>query len=130
MADEIKWIDADDRALVCECEEVSVAEMGYAIEKLHAGNLINLRRRTRLGMGTCQGQLCACRAAGLLDRATNCTEKAMADLCRFLNERWKGMYPVAWGDTVAEIQFTDWIYNGVAGLDRWYDEHDVDGLLH
>lgn len=130
MADEIKWTDAEDRALVCECEEVSVAEMGYAIEKLHAGNLINLRRRTRLGMGTCQGQLCACRAAGLLDRATNCTEKAMADLCRFINERWKGMYPVAWGDTVAEIQFTDWIYNGVAGLDRWYDEHDVDGLLH
>ena len=109
---------------------MSVGEVEFAIDKLHVHNLINLRRRTRLGMGTCQGQLCACRAAGLLDKADRCTERALDDLCSFVNERWKGMYPVAWGDTVSEIQFTQWIYSGVAGLDEFLDGRDTEHLLH
>lgn len=34
------------------------------------------------------------------------------------------MYPVAWGDTTSETQFTSWLYNGVAGLDEWLKEHE------
>lgn len=116
MTEDIKVKDANDKALVCECEEVSVAEVEYAINELHVNNLVNLRRRTRVGMGTCQGELCACRAAGKLAEATKCATRAQGDLVSFLNERWKGMYPVAWGDTVSEIQFTSWIYEGVYGL--------------
>ena len=119
LAEDIKFDTNDDEAMVCECEEVSVGEVNFAINKLHVHNLINLRRRTRMGMGTCQGQLCACRSAGLLDKAHNCAEKSLGDLCGFINERWKGMYPVGWGDTVSEIQFTSWLYAGVAGLDEW-----------
>lgn len=116
MATEIKETTAVDKSLVCECEEVSVAEVEYAINELHVDNLVNLRRRTRVGMGTCQGELCACRAAGKLAEASKCAAKAQEDLTGFLNERWKGMYPVAWGDSVSEIQFTSWIYEGVYGL--------------
>lgn len=123
LAEEIQFLDNVDEAMVCECEQVSVGEIEFAIDKLHVHNLINLRRRTRLGMGTCQGQLCACRAAGLLDKADHCAERAIADLCSFVNERWKGMYPVAWGETTSEIQFTSWLYSGVAGLDDWLKEH-------
>lgn len=130
LSDEIQWKSSTDDAAVCECEQVSVGEVEFAIDKLHVHNLINLRRRTRLGMGTCQGQLCACRAAGLLDKSNNCADKAIADLSSFINERWKGMYPVAWGDTVSEIQFTSWLYNGVAALDDWRNSHDVENLLH
>lgn len=130
LAEEIKFETNVDEALVCECEQVSVGEVHFAINKLHVHNLINLRRRTRLGMGTCQGQLCACRAAGLLDKADKCTERSIADLCSFINERWKGMYPVAWGDTISEIQFTSWLYNGVAGLDEWLKEHDTEHQLN
>lgn len=119
LAEDIKFDTHVDEAMVCECEEVSVGEVNFAINKLHVHNLINLRRRTRMGMGTCQGQLCACRSAGLLDKAHNCAEKSIGDLCGFINERWKGMYPVGWGDTVSEIQFTSWLYAGVAGLDEW-----------
>mgnify|MGYP000803893777 FL=1 len=57
-------------------------------------------------------------------------DKALADLVNFINERWKGQYPVAWGDTVSEIQFTTWLYGGVAGLDRWAESHDIAELLH
>ncbi len=111
--------DKNDESLVCECEGVSVAEVNYAIEELGASNILNLRRRTRVGMGTCQGELCACRAAGLLSKANGCARSSIEDLAIFMNERWKGMFPVAWGDTLAEAQFTSWIYEGVCGLDAF-----------
>lgn len=111
-----------DRSLVCECEAVSIGEVNYAIKELRVRNLMNLRRRTRVGMGTCQGELCACRAAGLLGKANGCTQKAREDLAMFLNERWRGMYPVAWGDTLCEAQFTSWVYEGVGGLDTFVKE--------
>ena len=116
--------DKNDESLVCECEGVSVAEVNYAIEELGASNILNLRRRTRVGMGTCQGELCACRAAGLLAKANGCAQKSIEDLATFMNERWKGMYPVAWGDTLAEAQFTSWIYEGVCGLDAFEKKED------
>ena len=115
----INIADKRDESLVCECEGVSVAEVNYAIETLNAKNIINLRRRTRLGMGTCQGELCACRAAGLLAKSNGCARKSIEDLASFMNERWKGMFPVGWGDTLAEAQFTSWVYEGVCGLDTF-----------
>lgn len=114
--------DRTDESLVCECEGVSVAEVNYAIETLDAKSISNLRRRTRLGMGTCQGELCACRAAGLVARSNGCARRSIEDLASFMNERWKGMFPVAWGDTLAEAQFTSWIYEGVCGLDAFVKE--------
>ncbi len=117
--------NANDDALVCECEQVSVGEVNYAIENLHVHNLINLRRRTRMGMGTCQGEMCACRAAGLLGKANGCADRTLNDLASFLGERWKGMYPVAWGETLVENQFTSWLYNGVCGINQMVEKKDV-----
>lgn len=115
--------DAASEALVCECEQVSVGEINYAIEELHVHNLLNLRRRTRLGMGTCQGQLCACRGAGLLAKAGACADKALNDLAWFINERWKGMSPVGWGETIEEVQLMSWLYEGVGGLSSPQSDH-------
>ncbi len=106
--------DTDDTA-VCECEQVSLGETKYAIEHLDVNNLINLRRRTRLGMGTCQGSICACRASAELARHFG-SGLALGDLASFVNERWKGMMPVAWGQTLVEANFSEWIYQGVCGL--------------
>jgi len=108
--------DSNDDTLVCECEGVSIGEVKYAINELHVNNLIDLRRRTRVGMGTCQGELCACRAAGLLCESMQEPGKAKDDLANFLQERWKGMSSIAWGDTINEVQFTSWIYEGIYGL--------------
>lgn len=124
LSSKIDNTDKCDASLVCECEEVSVGEVNYAIKELDTYNLINLRRRTRVGMGTCQGELCACRAAGLLAKANGCARKSAEDLASFMNERWKGMYPVAWGETLCEAQFTSWIYEGVCGLDT-FSKSDV-----
>lgn len=104
-------------SLVCECEEVSIGEVEYALENLAVNNLVDLRRRTRIGMGTCQGELCACRAAGLMGhRDPVCARKAKSDLVSFLNERWKGMAPIAWGDTLRESEYMTWVYESVCGL--------------
>lgn len=105
-----------DETVVCECEQVTVGEINYAIDELHVHNLINLRRRTRMGMGTCQGELCACRSAGLLEIRDKCTERNLRDLVSFMDERWHGQYPVCWGETLVEAQFTDWLYQGNCGL--------------
>ena len=118
-ASQIDLNDEYEASLVCECEEVSVGEVKYAIDELDVHNLVDLRRRTRVGMGTCQGELCACRAAGLLADEHKCTERAKNDLKSFVNERWKGMYPICWGDTLRESEYSQWIYTGVCGLDEY-----------
>ena len=107
-----------DNALMCECEGVTVGEIKYAVHQLHVQNLANLRRRTRVGMGTCQGKLCSCRAASLLGEFNHDVKRAQKDLATFLDERWKGMRPVAWGDTLREAQLTAAIYEGLCGLDQ------------
>ena len=117
LATRIDGTDSIKNSLVCECEEVSIGEVEYALENLSVNNLVDLRRRTRVGMGTCQGELCACRAAGLMGRKDPvCARKAKADLVFFLNERWKGMAPIAWGDTLRESEYTTWVYESVCGL--------------
>ena len=118
MAKSISHDTEYDLSLVCECEDVSLGEVEYAIENLDVHNLVDLRRRTRVGMGTCQGELCACRAAGLLAKAHGCASKAVVDLRNFMNERWKGMYPVSWGETLRENEYTLWVYAGVCGMNR------------
>lgn len=93
--------------------------MRYATESLTVNNLLDLRRRTRVGMGTCQGELCACRAAELLTQLKVTTaEKSETELMHFLNERWKGVRPVAWGNALRESEFTGWVYQGLCGLEN------------
>ena len=118
LTSSIDMSDDFNSALVCECEGVSVGEVKYSVEQLHVHNLVNLRRRTRVGMGTCQGKLCATRAACLLGRFSNDVDRAQRDLAAFLDERWKGVKPVAWGSALREAQLTSTIYQGLCGLDQ------------
>ena len=107
------------RSVVCECEAVTAGEVQYAVENLAVNNLLDLRRRTRVGMGTCQGELCACRAAGLLQRYRVATSaQSLTQLSAFLNERWKGVQPIAWGDALRESELTRWVYQGLCGLKK------------
>ncbi len=115
-ASRIRSGDRHDEALICECEEVSVGEINAAIDRLDVSTLTDLRRRTRVGMGPCQGEFCACRAAGLLAKAHGCIEKERNDIAQFMQERWKGNFPIGWGDTLREAEYTQWVYKHVLGL--------------
>lgn len=49
-------------------------------------------------MGTCQAELCACRAAGLMNRFEVATPRqSTTQLSAFMEERWRGIEPIAWG---------------------------------
>lgn len=91
--------------LVCECEQVTRTEIVYCIREFGVRNLQDLRRHTRLGMGTCQGNHCIRRAAEILAEELGCPAKAEEFMADYLQERWKGMTPVLWGDTLREAEF-------------------------
>ncbi len=55
----------DDAVLVCRCEEVSRGDIKKAIAQ-GARSLDAIKRRTRCGMGLCQGNTCGRIAAGIL----------------------------------------------------------------
>ncbi|MBN2079588.1 MAG: anaerobic glycerol-3-phosphate dehydrogenase subunit A [Spirochaetes bacterium] len=114
--------DRKNYRLICECEMVTEGEVEYALKKLNVRDLVDLRRRTRVGMGPCQGELCAYRSAGLFQEYGSATPVESATLLRdFLEERWKGVKPVLWGDTLRESEFTYWIYEGLFGLGNLKD---------
>lgn len=107
------------RSLVCECEAVTAGEVEYAVDNLAVKSLLDLRRRTRVGMGPCQGELCACRAAALLSRFEVISPtQSLNQLADFLDERWKGVQPIAWGDAMRESDFTRWIWMELCGLQK------------
>lgn len=119
MASKISSETLKDTTLVCECEGVSVGEVKYALKELGAKNIEDLRRRTRIGMGTCQGELCSCRVAGLMrELKVKDTKQAEDDLISFMSERWRGIYPIAWGDSLRESEYTSWVYQHICGLEK------------
>jgi len=61
--------DLDDDTLICRCEEVSLGEIREAIDR-GATTLPELRRRTRAGMGLCQGRTCGTLVAQIIARRT------------------------------------------------------------
>ena len=107
---DISFSGKDDSTLVCECEHVTLGELRYAVSNLGVTNLSDLRRRTRIGMGTCQGTYCIYKAAAALAEVLGVPEKAEEFAQEYLNERWKGMCPVAWGDTLREMEFMQKVY--------------------
>ncbi|WP_299733288.1 anaerobic glycerol-3-phosphate dehydrogenase subunit A [uncultured Endozoicomonas sp.] len=114
---------ADDKkknVVICECEMVTRGEIEYAVNNLNAMDLVDLRRRTRIGMGPCQGKMCACRAAGIVSEMTNDDngDNALKSVSEFMQERWKGVRPILWGDAMREADLSYWLYNNLLGCDQ------------
>lgn len=114
MLDSSELANIKNKTVVCECENVLLDEMKQTIRKFDVQNLADLRRRTRMGMGTCQGVMCASRAASIMDEVKNDSSyNPNTDLYRYIDTRWKGMQKVAWADTLRESEYMTWIYKGV-----------------
>ena len=78
-----------------------------------------MRRQLRLGMGPCQGGFCIYRAAGVLHEArAHSAAAANADLRNFLQERWKGVSPLLWGDQLRQARLDDWIFQGLLDVEH------------
>jgi glycerol-3-phosphate dehydrogenase len=109
----------NDDQLICECELIPRRRLEEAIRRRETVDLDDIRRTLRLGMGPCQGGFCIYRATGILhsverlDRAT-----ANASLLTFLQERWKGVHPILYGDQLRQARLDDWIFQGLLDVER------------
>lgn len=114
-----KKLKQDDilNTVVCECEQVTLVEIESVITDRF--NLNDIRRRTRIGMGTCQGTYCLYRTAVLAAErgiaSTNEVEHALKDA---LKERQKGMRVTAFGETAKQLEMMNAIYYVSLGYER------------
>lgn len=105
------------RTYLCLCEPVTEAEARHAVRREWARTLDDLRRRTRLGTGPCQGFGCTARAvAALVEEGGPNAPPARAQMQAFLQERWKGRQPVLRGRQLAQEELTRALYLGGEGL--------------
>jgi glycerol-3-phosphate dehydrogenase len=103
-----------DAQLICECEMIPRAKLEDGIRRRATTNLDDVRRLLRLGMGPCQGGFCMYRAAGILHGLDGLdAEQTNDSLLHFLQERWKGVWPVLYGDQLRQARLDDWIFQGV-----------------
>jgi glycerol-3-phosphate dehydrogenase len=110
-------------SLICECELVTRADIQRAAgehgDAAAPWVLDDLRRDLRLGMGPCQGGFCGYRAAGILHETGQADALAATDaLADFSQRRWKGQYPLLWGQSLRQALLDEHIYRIVLGLDR------------
>jgi len=113
-------------SLICECELASKEDIANAVLEGGTITLDDIRRDIRLGMGPCQAGFCTLRAAGMLHQLRNELRQPTAEsgqrlpvantnvaLRDFLQERWKGVQPVLWGQQLRQERLNELIYLNV-----------------
>ncbi|MFO8056030.1 MAG: FAD-dependent oxidoreductase [bacterium] len=89
------------KTTVCQCEPVLACELVYSIRKEWAVSLTDLRNRTRLGTGPCQGARCASRAMGILAKELGLSGREIQEqILSFLERRWRGKRPILDGTMI------------------------------
>lgn len=106
--------------VLCECEQISAADLGREIsEGPENPSLDDLRRRLRIGMGPCQGGICAARFAGTMCKSGAVdASKAVALLQRFYRNRWIGLSPIQFGEQVRQTALDYWISQGTLNIEH------------
>lgn len=102
--------------IICECEQVTRGELLAVARSLPEPSLSDIRRRTRLGMGTCQGAYCGYRAALALAEAGLAEPAAAPGLMLDLQaERWRGVSAALPGPELRGAELTYALYAGLFG---------------
>jgi glycerol-3-phosphate dehydrogenase len=101
---------------VCLCESVTEAEVRHAIRRLFARSLDDVRRRTRVGMGPCQGATCGPRTAAILAEELHLPpERADRMLREFIEERRRGTRAPVARKGAAQMEFNRSAARGFVG---------------
>jgi glycerol-3-phosphate dehydrogenase len=112
--------------IFCECELTSRGRFVELVKRYPDCSLDDLRRRTRLGMGPCQGGFCASRVAGLACQVGEWSaDRATAALRLFLKNRWIGQWPGLHGEMLRQIALDDWAIYGALDLDHLPPSQEV-----
>ncbi|AWA44259.1 anaerobic glycerol-3-phosphate dehydrogenase subunit GlpA [Trueperella pyogenes] len=127
VTDRLKEAEADrfDDPIICECELLPRSTIEKELAKQPTANLDDIRRRTRLGMGPCQGTFCGMRAAGImhetladrLDREEN-ADRTSSMLRLFVKNRYSGLESLMYGEQLREATLNKWILAGNLDIDH------------
>jgi len=99
---------------ICNCESILEAAIRYSIRNEWAKTLNDVRRRTRVAMGPCQGCSCIHKVAAVAADELNMSPEAlMQDLGNLLQERWKGKKPLLLGQQLAQEEVLQSSYSHV-----------------
>ena len=105
--------------IVCECELITRSRLEETIERRGPSSLDDIRRLLRLAMGPCQGGFCVYRATGILHEVRRLDHAAAnRALLEFLQERWKGLHPILYGDQLRQTRLDDWIFQGLLDVEH------------
>ncbi len=99
--------------IICECELVTRGMLENTMDLLPKGQLDDVRRQIRLGMGPCQGGFCSQRATGIAhERGDIDSLQANELLTTFLKNRWIGLWPILYGKQLRQSALDNWIHEG------------------
>lgn len=113
-----------DKTLLCECEMVSssvIESLIASIRQRHGQpDLNSLGVRSRIGKGACQGTFCSIRiSAHLYDLRELNDDQGIHDLRSFLNERWRGVRPLLWNESLGQAELQEALHCGMFGLEQY-----------
>lgn len=118
LRDRLKKVAPEDGGeILCDCELVSRDEVEKFLKEKNFKDLQDILRRTRLAKGTCQGGFCVYRLLGMLHELRMSKGDPDSILTGFLEERWKGIRPIAWGTSLKEQELIESIYKGLFNLE-------------
>jgi glycerol-3-phosphate dehydrogenase len=107
---------------LCECEMVPTSVINDISAKIQEEcgrpSLRELGQRSRVGKGPCQGAFCSLRLTAHLYNQGLLTEgQGLGELRDFLNERWRGVHPLLWGQAVSQAELQEALHCGLFGLE-------------
>ncbi len=119
-----EWLKRRDStdSILCECELVPKSVVDGILKNsprpLPGRMLSTLGGKTRIGKGSCQGGLCSLRVtAHLYGREYFSGDQGITEMKSFLQERWRGMRPVAWGVQAVQAELQEALHCGLFGLE-------------
>lgn len=105
--------------IICECELVTRAMLETTMDLLPGGQLDDVRRQVRLGMGPCQGGFCSQRATGIAHERGDIDSVKANELFRtFLKNRWIGLWPIVYGKQLRQTALDNWIHEGALDVEH------------
>ena len=89
------------------------------MDVLPGGQLDDVRRQVRLGMGPCQGGFCSQRSAGIAHERGDIDAPRTNELLRlFLKNRWIGLWPILFGKQARQAALDNWIHEGTLDVEH------------
>ena len=121
-----------DEQLICECELIG---RGRLEEAMRAARHDQPRRHPPHACGSAwararAGSASTARPASCTASTGSTAPEAAASLRGFLQERWKGVWPILYGDQLRQARLDDWIFQGLLDVEHLPQQEASAGMSH